>query len=90
MNEWISIKDKTPEQLEKEIPNEFCCHEAVLVCAHPARTGPSPLISMAIYGDGEWEILGGMGSHSDTGFYEMESKYITHWKRIDLPKDLFK
>ncbi len=79
---WISVKDKFPDDLEKEIPEKFCSCDGVLVMAEISSTGPSPLIGIAIREDSEWIILGDQGTHMDTGFYKLVSEDITHWMPI--------
>lgn len=75
--DWISVKSQLPTDSK-----EICCHNAVLVYANdngPRRHG------IARYINGEWEILGNEGAHSCTGFYDMQSDDITHWKFLDFP-----
>lgn len=80
--EWISVKDKMPCDLEKEEPTSFCCNEGVLVMAEFVSGGPAPLIGLAIEENNGWNIAGGVGFHIDTGYYELLSEQITHWKPI--------
>jgi hypothetical protein len=80
---WISVKDKLPEDLEREIPELFCCSEGLLVMAETSSSGPSPVVGIASWGDNKWVIVGGEGFHSDTGTYALRSEDITHW--VPLP-----
>jgi hypothetical protein len=79
---WIPIKDKTPADYEKENQLHFCSCEAVLIMAQQGSSGPAPLVGIGIWDGKGWDILGNMGAHMDTGYYDFESKDVTHWMPI--------
>lgn len=77
---WISVKDKLPKDFEG-----LCQRDAVLVYSEgngPGRHG------IARYVCDKWEVLGNEGANSCTGFYDMCSDDITHWKELDFPDRL--
>ncbi len=78
-SEWISVKDELPMGVHYDCS---CSDDPFLVCSLDSKEAPSLLYGIAHFKNGSWEILGNKGAHRCTGFYEMTSEMITHWREF--------
>ncbi len=77
-NKWYSVKDVLPEDIQN------CCpYEWVLVYGERHNM---ELFGIANRKDKEWDINNNEGAHSDTGFYTLTPKDITHWQYFTYPE----
>jgi len=81
-DEWISVTEALPEDFDN-----LCEYDAYLICSTDKKKFPGTVISIGTNTgpDRGWEILGNGGYWSDTGYWELKSEDITHWKYINTP-----
>ncbi len=80
---WIKCSERLPSH---EV--DGCQYSAVYIYSEEPLDGPSSLFGIGVYRDGEWEIMGGEGAHSCTGFWGMNNKDITHWCAMEFPDEV--